>query len=1152
MQKAKSIILLIIALCLPVEKCFSIDQFISRDYYSFLSKDRLDYVRPPIIYSGKNKVTWKNLVWNKVTLPDSDIYYYDRIKSIVPLSIDLVEEHDKISAALFNYDIHKYYNEWKEEYFKINGKVYPEYKLPERPKDKKNPILLYGSHQVFEQTNTTYGLIPEGTGGYTEFLKGRVVLPYTGSNKDFVHVIRHEVTHAHTLQKLYQMVKDYDLSGWDVRPPLWMLEGIAEWGSISQYLFNTQTGKYDLDEETKMYLRDATVNNLAPHLKDLDDRPSFLTTYKLSQSVVTYICNKYGKEKFFSIFDNWFRTEPKRSNTSKSYFKITGKTGLDLLNPGISMYSDKPFVIFDGIVFDLYKDTNTGNYSIIRDSENVCTINNIPVNDIIKMSENIKIEDEWFMLYPAGNRKFRLFNRKNGWVDRWNKKNATSIVRSAKKNLLRQEYRLSMNALFKLSLGDDLNTVNSGWHNFIKELYYPGFADKEKLNEANKLTNEPYSVSPVASIDGRFILYKSYKREYYYNINLYDTKTKISTKIAHDNTIDFESIHVLNEGNDIFKTAENKYTIVFSAQKDNSDVIYGVDFQVKKNKVKLGKITLLFDFDDYKIIDISMLKFSDDGKQLIFRGFTEDCKADLYIVDIITGKLTRLTDDYYDDTSCDINGNTVVFTSDRSSAYKNYFYNIYKLSLDEINEDGSYKIQQLTSDRGGYHSTCFTRDGRILFSSYRDGASNIYIINNDGAVQQLTDIYTGVFYPCMENDKLVFCGYNSGRYNVYQLSYSSLNVINNFCVNIATWSRSNSWVFPKHEAKYLPAKYRKSYSMDYFGGGLILNDIEFSANFVGQLYLSDLLGNNIIGLGLLQPSGEELNNIKNLNYVLTYTDLNERFKYGYGIFRIMNNFYLGGINDKFLLSDEFGGYISRAYPLNKSQNISTSLTMKKSSRYDSFSSLANGEVYQPPFLLATWSNSFVHDSTTWGMTSPLEGTLMGVLLDTTFNLSDNGKILNTILLCDYRKYLRLSSDSCIAMRLGAGQSWGDERHYFAMGSGLYMRGYEYATDFRGTKYAIMNLEIRGIVLDAIKFILHNYNDYPVAFGPFEGAIFCDLGYAWSETIPKQLSGSMGLALRFFPVYYPIYIAYETGVVEFWNGGSGTPFNSHFLKFRFSF
>ncbi len=1136
---------LITFICLFAKSGFGFDTFLPDNSLNFLSKDRLDYIRPPIIYSGKNKVSWKNLKWEKLSLRDSDVYYYDRIRPIIPLATETLEEHDIKMQEVFNYDIHKYFKKAKESYHKEFGEEKP---FPEKNKlkhDRKNPVMLYGSHQVFEQTNTIYGFIPEGTGGFTEFLKGRVVLPYTGSNKDFVHVVRHEMVHAHNLQKIYQMWKDFELSGWNSRPPLWVLEGCAEWGSRCLYMYNPQTMEYELDNETKMYLRDATVNNLTPHLAKLDRRPGYLNTYKLSQSAINFIINKYGVEEFYSMYDNWYRIEAKKTKTMVELMKTAGVKKADLLNPGVYAY-DEPFIIINGAVYDLHGDSDT--YHIIKDGNELTLIDNIPVNDLAETAENIKLDDEWFMIYYDINKKYRLYNRENGWITKWKKKKVNKMVRNKKKALLRTAYRLDFSGLLKHCLGDDLNKISRDWQNHNKEIYYASYNQKEKLKDSQKLTRGIYDRFPVVSKNGRFLLYKSYNKQYYFNLNLLDTKTKKTKQLAHDNTLEIESIHILNAGNDIIEKGENAYSAIFSAQNENSDVIYEVDFKITDDKkIEVEDKKEIFDFDDHNLIEISNLKFSHDGKNIIFRGLSDNGKADIYTANLQTRKLTRVTDDYYDESSPDMMGDTIVFVSDRGSEYMEFNNNIFKLYLNEYNDDGSYRIEQITSGSDEYASTRFTEEGNIIFSSYLNGNSNIYIIDEQDQLLQLTDVYTGVFNPILINDELTVCGYNKGRYNIYQVEYSSLNVVNKGTVLKKPWDESKAWKIKEKKPEQEPEKYRRKYDLDYIGGGFILNDIEFSANFAGQLYFSDMLGNDVFGIGLLQPG----DNVADMNFVFTYTNLSNRFKRSVGIFRIMNYYFLGGFEDSVYYADDVGAYYSRSYPINKSQNLSTSLILKNSSRYDSYFSLVGRELSYPSLLLATLSSSFVHDSTTWAYASPVEGTLLGILLDTTFNVSDNGKMLNTALLGDLRKYFRLSTNCCIAVRLGAGHSWGEEPHYFAMGSGLYMRGYDGAHEFKGTKFIMMNLELRGLIVDAFKVMIHNHSDNPIILGPFQGAIFCDYGYAWSDSIPIEPSGTLGLSFRFFPVYAPIYLSWDLGIKEFWPGGSKTNLNG-WLRIRFSF
>ena len=60
----------------------------------------------------------------------------------------------------------------------------------------RQPLVLYASHPDFEQTNVIGGAIDEGTGGVTEGMKRRVVLPMAGTLAETDHVLGHELVHA--------------------------------------------------------------------------------------------------------------------------------------------------------------------------------------------------------------------------------------------------------------------------------------------------------------------------------------------------------------------------------------------------------------------------------------------------------------------------------------------------------------------------------------------------------------------------------------------------------------------------------------------------------------------------------------------------------------------------------------------------------------------------------------------------------------------------------------------------------------------------------------------------------------------------------------------------------------------------------------------
>ena len=60
---------------------------------------------------------------------------------------------------------------------------------------EKKPLILFSSRGDFGQNNVT-GDLGEGTGGVTEALRHRMLLPFTGDYKSFEHVLAHEMVHA--------------------------------------------------------------------------------------------------------------------------------------------------------------------------------------------------------------------------------------------------------------------------------------------------------------------------------------------------------------------------------------------------------------------------------------------------------------------------------------------------------------------------------------------------------------------------------------------------------------------------------------------------------------------------------------------------------------------------------------------------------------------------------------------------------------------------------------------------------------------------------------------------------------------------------------------------------------------------------------------
>lgn len=145
---------------------------------------------------------------------------------------------------------------------------------------EKKPIIFYANDADFQQTNVISGFIGEGTGGVTEGLKQRVVMPLTGMYEETDHVLGHELVHSF----------QYDIAfggGDTIRfnlglLPLWMIEGTAEYLSVGRH-----------DTHTAMWLRDAILRDDLPTITQLT-RDMRYFPYRYGQAYMAYIGGKYG------------------------------------------------------------------------------------------------------------------------------------------------------------------------------------------------------------------------------------------------------------------------------------------------------------------------------------------------------------------------------------------------------------------------------------------------------------------------------------------------------------------------------------------------------------------------------------------------------------------------------------------------------------------------------------------------------------------------------------------------------------------------------------------------------------------------------------------------------------------------------------------
>ncbi len=233
--------------------------------YCLLSLFLSSSVTAQFYYFGRNKVHYTDFEWKVMRTEHFEIYFYAGMDTLARQGAYFAERSYGILQQKFNSSIlHRI------------------------------PLIFYSTHLHFEQTNTTPGFVSEGVGGFFEFLKGRVVIPYDGSAEHFRHVIQHELVHVFMTSKIGRVTRDHRQNT-DMSPPLWFTEGLAEYWSTSW------------DTQAEMVLRDAVLNNYVVSLSDMDRIYGSFLMYKEGQAILDFITTEYGREKILLLMENFWK-----------------------------------------------------------------------------------------------------------------------------------------------------------------------------------------------------------------------------------------------------------------------------------------------------------------------------------------------------------------------------------------------------------------------------------------------------------------------------------------------------------------------------------------------------------------------------------------------------------------------------------------------------------------------------------------------------------------------------------------------------------------------------------------------------------------------------------------------------------------------------
>jgi len=210
-------------------------------------------------YFGRNKVNYERFDFRVLSTEHFDIYFYPQDNPTID-------------------DVARMSERWYERLNQVFDNSFTE----------RKPIILYSDHADFQQTNVLSGFISEGTGGVTEPIKNRVIMPMTGDMGGTDHVLGHELVHV------FQF--DIAMAQTDTIPfrinllPLWLVEGMAEYLTVGRD-----------DPHTAMWLRDAVLYDDFPSINALTTDPKYFP-YRYGQALWAYVGGKWGDDKIAKIY----------------------------------------------------------------------------------------------------------------------------------------------------------------------------------------------------------------------------------------------------------------------------------------------------------------------------------------------------------------------------------------------------------------------------------------------------------------------------------------------------------------------------------------------------------------------------------------------------------------------------------------------------------------------------------------------------------------------------------------------------------------------------------------------------------------------------------------------------------------------------------
>ncbi len=960
------------------------------------------------------------------------------------------------------------------------------------------PILVFNSHNEFQQNNAVDEYLSEGIGGVTELFKNRIVVPFEGDYDKFRHVIHHELLHAYMNDLYYGgSIQNIISQNIALQFPGWFSEGMAEYQSLG-----------GMDKANDMFIRDAVIYDYLPQLDYIDGYLS----YRGGQSFFSWLADEYGKEKIGDLM-----IQIKGLGDVDEGF-------VDVYNLGIEKLSEKWHKSLKQTYWpDINSRQELNDFAMrLTDSRKGDGFYNTapsisPKGDKVVFISN---RDTYFSVYIADIKSGKIIKKLIGGNQTadfeelhlltpglcWSpngKKIAISVKSGAKDAIYiidaesgdERELPIEFDGIFSV----DWNPVNNS-------LVLRGDNSRQSdiwiydlnLKKLDRVTNDLFSdIDPKWSRDGKKIYFSS-DRGTYTNLN--------------DIPVDFNM---------------NDYDF-----KDKDLYVYDVDTKQ------------LTRFTEDKHANESSVVSSADGKKVLYISDRNGID-NIWLRNLETGEERPITNslDPISLLSLSADGKRLAFTSLNKGGYDIFYLdNPFDIDLGMKELPNTPFVQKRIDDRD--REKTFADSMKII-------ADSLLNLANDSTV--LDEYFTLDSSKINPQDSSLTADSTKSLYG----DDVSLNLNPDKSDTNKQTPSQRLKLKEKNKSKFQltdntnpDGSYKVNNYKIKFSPDLVYSNANYSS-FYGVQGLIQMAFSDVTGDHRIYAALSAVLDLKNSDYAFAYYYLPKRIDFGISGYHSARFLLVGPSlgNSQLYRYRTVGGDLSISYPLSKFNRIDGALSYNHLTKENLDNPLEPTQKLD--FVMP--AVSYVHDNTLWGYTAPIKGTRYNITLLGTPKIGSNGVSFFSAI-GDYRTYFDLADDYTFVLRLNGGYSFGKNPQRFYIGGTeswinyeiqndelpiediqdfafstpvLPLRGYNYNTR-SGSKFALMNAEFR---FPLFRYLILGL--LPFGFQNIQGVIFADAGTVWSDNKKLQLfqdvNGfqtkdlllSMGIGTRLFFLYFPM-------------------------------